>query len=191
MGARGSVPASAARRERPGSGRKEATLSDFLVILLLCLIFMFGVVRPFVAEPLYVPTESMAPTLVPGDRVLAAKFFYRLGDPRRGDLVLLSSPEGDAEDLIKRVVGLPGDTVEIRDGVLYVNDGRKNESYVDYRLTDSTFFGPLRVPEGHVFVMGDNRSNSRDSRVFGPAPEKDLLGKVVLRFWPLDRIELL
>lgn len=160
---------------------------DLLLIFALTLIFMFGVVRPFVVEPLYIPSESMSPTLQPGDRVIAAKFAYRLGDPRRGDLAVFRNPENGSEDLIKRVVATSGDEVEIRDGVLYVNGERKEEPYVNYRLTDSVFFGPEKVPAAHVFVMGDNRSNSRDSREFGPVPEKDLLGKVLVRFWPLDR----
>ncbi len=168
-----------------------ASLLDLLLILVLALIFMFGVVRPFVVEPLYIPSESMSPTLEPGDRVIAAKFVYRLGDPHRGDLAVLRNPENKDEDLIKRVVGLPGDAVEVRDGVLYVNGERNEEPYVNYRLTDSTFFGPEKVPQGHVFVMGDNRSNSRDSRDFGPVPEKDLLGKAVVRFWPLSRLDAL
>lgn len=168
-------------------GRKSAGLIDALVILALCVLFTFGVVRPFVVEPRYVPTESMAPTLVAGDRVVTAKFVYFLDEPRRGDLALLKDPEGRGVDLIKRVVGLPGDTVEIRDGALYVNGERKRESYVNYRLTDGTFFGPLQVPEERVFVMSDNRANSRDSREFGPMPEEDLLGKVILRFSPPER----
>lgn len=159
-----------------------------LLILAFALILMFGVVRPYIVEPLYIPSQSMSPTLEPGDRVIAAKFAYRLGDPERGDLALFKSVEGPNEDLIKRVVGLPGDEIEVRDGVLYVNGERKEESYVNYRLTDSVFFGPVEVPQGHVFVMGDNRSNSRDSRDFGSVPEKDLLGKAVVRFWPLGRM---
>lgn len=146
---------------------------------------MFGVVRPFVAEVFRIPSESMSPTLKVGDSVLAAKFAYRFSEPERGDLAVFDGPEGTT---IKRVVGLPGDTVAVRDGVLVVNGDAKREPYVDYELTDSSFFGPERVPEGHVFVMGDNRSNSLDSRSFGPVPEEDLTGKVVLRLAPLGRI---
>jgi len=156
-------------------------------VLALSLVVIFGFVRPFVVEPFYVPSESMNPTLRPGDSVLAAKFAYRLADPRRGALVVFESPTDANEVLMKRVVGLAGDTVEVRDGVLFVNGDRKAEPYVDYGLTDSTFFGPARVPRDHVFVMGDNRSNSKDSRSFGAVPEDDLLGRVFVRFWPLDR----
>lgn len=145
---------------------------------------MFGVVRPFVAEVFRIPSESMSPTLETGDSVLAAKFAYRFSDPERGDLAVFDGPDGTT---IKRVVGLAGDVVAVRDGVLVVNGEPKREPYVDYGLTDSSFFGPERVPKDHVFVMGDNRSNSLDSRAFGPVPREDLTGRVLMRISPLDR----
>ena len=153
----------------------------------LAVILMFGVVRPFVVEPFYVPSGSMEPTLKPGDRVLAAKSAYRFSNPHRGDLVVFKDPRNPEEDLIKRVVGLPGDTVAIRDAVLYINGQREMEPYVDYPMIDATYFGPVKVPAGKVFVMGDNRGNSVDSRSFGPVPEDNLLGKVFMRFWPPGR----
>ena len=151
---------------------------------------MFGIVRPFVAETFSIPSESMSPTLQPGDQVLVGKLAYRFTEPQRGDLAAFveGSESEEEEATIKRVVGLAGDEVAVDDGVLVVNgEPQEEEAYVDYRLTDSSFFGPEEVPEGHVFVMGDNRSNSRDSRTFGPVPEGDLIGKVILRFWPPDR----
>jgi signal peptidase I len=172
--------------EVPGEpGGRSGSLLDLVLILALCLIFMFGVVRPFAVEALRIPSESMVPTLEVGDRVLVNKFIYRFEDIGRGDLTLFEGHDGEAT--IKRVVGLPGDRIAVRDGVLFVNGESRKESYVDYRLADSTFFGPEKVPEGHVFVMGDNRTNSRDSRDLGPVPEKDVLGKVFLRLWPPDR----
>ncbi len=85
------------------------------------------------------------------------------------------------------MVGLPGDVISVEDGVLVRNGIFEREPYVDYVATDSSFFGPETVPEGHVFVMGDNRSNSRDSRTLGPVPEEHLIGRAVLRFWPIER----
>ncbi|HKH10022.1 MAG TPA: signal peptidase I [Rubrobacter sp.] len=158
-----------------------------LLVLALSLIVVFGFVRPFVVEPFYVPSDSMNPTLRSGDSVLVAKFAYRLADPQRNSLVVFESPTDTNKILMKRVVGVAGDRVAVRDGVLFVNGERKSEPYVNYRLTDSTFFGPARVPEDHVFVMGDNRSNSVDSRSFGAVPEEDLLGEAFVRFWPLGR----
>ncbi len=161
---------------------------DLLFVLFLSLVFMFGVVRPFVVEPFRIPSGSMTPTLEPGDRVLVAKFAYRLADPDRGDLAAFESAGYEDEVNIKRVVRLPGDTVEVWDGVLVVNGEAQEESYVDYGLTDGTFFNPETVPEGRVFVMGDNRTNSQDSRSSGPVSKQDLLGEMFLRFWPLNRI---
>lgn len=177
--------ASKARKGEEDARRgKGLSAIDLVVVLALCLFFVFGVVRPFLVEPFFIPSESMSPTLNPGDRVLAAKPAYLLDGPARGDLVVFDDGDGA---VIKRVVGLAGDVVSVEDGVLVVNGESRREPYVDYELTDSTFFGPVTVPEGHVFVMGDNRSNSRDSRTIGPVSEEDLIGRVDLRFWPLDR----
>lgn len=151
--------------------------------MLLCIAFVFGVVRPFVAEVLFIPSGSMSPTLESGDRVLADKLAYRLGEPRRGELAVFDSPEEGGLN-VKRVVGIAGDEVEIRDGVLHVNGERQREPYVNYRRNDGAFFGPSNVPEGHVFVLGDNRQNSLDSRSIGPIPEERLVGEIRLRLWP-------
>ncbi|HKH10802.1 MAG TPA: signal peptidase I [Rubrobacter sp.] len=153
------------------------------LILALSLAFVFGVVRPFGAEAFRVTSGSMAPTLRAGDHVLVDKLAYRMGDPRRGDLVAFRGAGGGV--MIKRAVGLPGDTVAVRDGVLYVNGTRVVEPYVNYGLNESNYFGPVRVPGDHVFVMGDHRENSRDSREFGPVRRGDLIGRVALRVWPV------
>ncbi|MGB3633113.1 MAG: signal peptidase I [Rubrobacteraceae bacterium] len=176
-----------ADRKSPDSEGKTGRVLDLLLILTLSLIFMFGVVRPFVAEVFRIPSESMAPTLEAGDRVLVNKFVYRFTEPERGDLVLFEEPVNEGPLAIKRVVGLPGDKVAVWDGVLFVNGERREEFYVDYQTADSTFFGPERVPEDHMLVMGDNRANSLDSRSFGAVPDEDVLGKVSLRLWPLGR----
>ena len=176
---------SLARNAEGGARRgKGVAAIDLMVVLALCVIFVFGVVRPFFVEPFFIPSESMAPTLNPGDRVLAAKSVYFFAEPARGDLAVFDDGSGA---VIKRVVGLAGDVISVEDGVLVVNGEPRREPYVDYRLADSSFFGPVTVPEGHVFVMGDNRSNSRDSRTLGPVSEGDLIGRAVLRFWPLER----
>ena len=158
----------------------------FMLFALVAVFLIFGFVRPFVAEPFGITTDSMDPTLRAGDSVLAVKFAYRLAEPRRGDVVLFEAPD-DGAPTIKRVVGVTGDTVAVRDGVLFVNGEKKREGYVDYGMTDSTFLGPTDVPDGHVYLMGDNRMNSLDSRSYGPVPEADILGGVPLRVWPLDR----
>ncbi len=167
-----------------GLRRREFGVLHFLFIPAFCLILAFGVIRPFVAEIFYVPSESMEPTFEAGDQILALKFVYRFVEPRRGDLIVFDSPEQGGGTTTKRLVGLPGDAVEVRDGVLSVNGKPQREPYVNYRRTDGNFFGPRIVPRGQVFVMGDNRPNSRDSRSFGTVPDANISGKVVLRFWP-------
>lgn len=176
-----------AKRGASGPGNKTGRSIDLFLIVVLSLVFMFGIVRPFVAEVFRIPSESMTPTLEAGDRVLVNKFIYRFTEPTRGDLVLFEEPVSGEPIAIKRVVGLPGDKVAAWDGVLFVNGERREESYVDYQTADSTFFGPEKVPEDRVLVMGDNRTNSLDSRSFGAVPVENVLGKVSLRLWPPDR----
>ncbi len=170
------------------SAKKGGGLLEFLVILLVAFVLVFGFVRPFVVEAFYIPSESMVPTLEVGDRVLVNKFIYRFTEPDRGDIVVF---EREGQDLIKRVVALPGDRISVRDGTLYVNGETRNEDYLNQEFPDLSSFGPVTVPEGRVFVMGDNRANSRDSRFIGPIPEEDIQGEAFLRFWPPGRIGLI
>jgi signal peptidase I len=169
-----------ARARTPGSGQQGRRTGSrlFGVALLVAVLAVVGAVRLFVVEAFYVPTPSMAPTLPAGAHAFASKLAYRLGTPERGDIVVLEGPRQHSGLLVKRVVGVAGQRVEVRDGVLFVDRVRQREPYVDHRLVDSTFFGPVTVPPDHVFVLGDNRSNSVDSRVFGAVAESDLLGKV-------------
>src|SRR5215210_3618842 len=125
------------REDQPKVRRGSAL--DLLLMMVLAAALMFGVVRPFVAEVFLIPSGSMSPTLKVGDSVLALKLAYRFTEPQRGDLAVFKDPEDELT--IKRIVGLPGDTIATRDGVLYVNGEPKRESYVDYELTDSTFYG--------------------------------------------------
>jgi signal peptidase I len=142
-----------------------------LAVLILC--------RAFVAEPFGIPSESMEPTLDPGDSVIANKLAYRFGSPHVGDVAVLTGPDGEV--FAKRIVALGGARVEIRDGVLFVDQKPRRESYVDYSRVDGFFFGPARVPKDTVFVLGDNRGDSQDSRDFGPIPVDDLIGRVDVR----------
>ena len=179
-------------------------LWDLLLMLVVAFNLVFGVVRPFVAEPMRVPSKSMAPTLQPEDRMLTNKLAYDLTNPDRGDLVVFRGVEkGKKERLVKRVVGLPGDVVHVDRGILKVNGDPRNEPYVFKKKPQGdregrigprkappgvNSFGPMFVPEDHVFVMGDNRAHSHDSRYFGPVPRENLIGEASVRFWPLDRL---
>ncbi len=173
--------------ERRSAAHK--TLLELLVILLVSFALVFGFVRPVIAAPFYVGSESMVPTLMVWDRVLINKLAYDFAEPKRGDIVLFESLEGGEDPLIKRVVGLPGDTVEVENGTLYVNGEPQREPYVNDRFWNAqTPYGPLEVPDGHYFMMGDNRGNSADSRYFGPVPEENLIGEALFRFWPPGRV---
>jgi signal peptidase I len=153
---------------------------------LLPLMALFGA-RAFVAEPFHIPSSSMSPTLDAGEHVLANKLAYRIGEPRVGDVVVLNRPGGD-DVLVKRVVATARQRVEIRDGVLFVDRRPRRESYVDYAMVDGFFFSPVRVPPDAVFVLGDQRGDSEDSRDFGAVPLARLIGRVDARVWPLSEV---
>jgi signal peptidase I len=177
-----------ATSETPRTPKKAGGLVEFLVILAVAFVLVFGFVRPFVLEAFRIPSESMVPTLLVGDRVFVNKFIYRFTEPERGDVVVFESVNGGEEDLIKRVVGVAGDEVEVRGGVLSVNEVPQNEPYLNRGIPDDSFFGPMRMSEGEVFVMGDNRANSADSRVFGPVHIEYIEGEAFAFFWPPSRI---
>jgi signal peptidase I len=186
--------------EEPGKSRRErrlerekkkrkAGVAELLLTAVVALVLVFGFVRPFVVEAYRIPTESMVPTLEVGDRVLANKFIYRFTEPERRDIVVFDSvDEDDDQTLIKRVVGVAGDEIQVQGGVLYVNGEAQEEPYLNGPDQFWGIYGPTVVPEGHIFVMGDNRGNSADSRVFGPLPLENLKGEAFVRFWPVSKI---
>jgi signal peptidase I len=142
----------------------------------------------FLAQATRVYGSSMEPNLHTDQRLVVEKVTYRLHEPRRGDVIVLRMPERGPELLIKRVIALPGETIEVRDGNVYIDGVVLSEPY----LSQPTYgqFGPLRVPEGEVFVMGDNRGASNDSRIFGPVPENRVLGRAWVSYWPPDDLGL-
>lgn len=146
------------------------------------------ILRTFVIQAFWIPSGSMIPTLEPGDRVLVLKFWYHLPgiSPKRGDVVVFKYPVDPRRDFVKRIVGLPGDVVEIRGGVVYVNGVSLSEPYVVNK--DDFDMVPTKVPEGSYFCMGDNRPNSQDSRYWGFVPRKMIKGPAVFRYWPLGRM---
>ena len=192
----GRFSTSQGEREEVSKTKKEWGAWALFMILVVAVDLVFGFVRPFVVEPMRVPSASMAPTLQPGDRVLTNKFVYDFANPAKGDLVVFESvDERKDEEIVKRVVGLPGDEISVQQGVLLVNDEQPYEPYLAtqeespaHETPGVSSFGPTVVPRDHVFVMGDNRTNSYDSRFFGPVPEENLVGEVSTRFWPPGRL---
>ena len=156
------------------------------LVFVACFALVFGFVRPVVAAPSVVQGPSMQPTLETGDRVLVNKLGYRFGEPERGDVVLLHGEEGQL--LIKRVAALPGETVAARDGEIYVDGEPLREPYAHRAAPAMLTMEPTTVPPGHVYVLGDNRANSTDSRYFGPVPQERLVGEAVAILWPPNHL---
>jgi signal peptidase I len=141
----------------------------------------------FLAQATQVHGQSMEPTLHSEQRLVVEKISYRFHGPRRGDIIVLKSPQQRSELLIKRVIGLPGETVEIRRGWVYINGQELGEPYLE-RSTGGNW-GPIIVPPLHVFVLGDNRGFSNDSRAFGMVSiQKDIVGRAWVSYWPIDEV---
>ena len=200
--------------------KRAALLKDLRQLVLMAAIILTG--RSVLADWYVVPTGSMKPTILEGDRVFVWKSAYQMrvpfsrfrifttGDPHRGDVVVIRNPDGGSVPFVKRLIGLPGDTVELRDESLYVNGKLQKTDFLPERHTDDgepvrlgtehlngrdhpirilperpalRTFGPVTVPPDEVFLMGDNRDESRDARFFGTRPVKDLLGRAVGIMW--------
>jgi signal peptidase I len=144
----------------------------------------------FVGQIARVDGSSMQPTLEDNDRLVVNKLAYRLHAPAVGDVVMLLSPENPSKALVKRVIAEPGDTIESRDGKIFVNSLAMPDAFLadEYRSTDS--WGPRTVPAGYYWVMGDHRNNSYDSRMFHEVPAKYILGKIAVRWWPIPKVRL-
>ena len=179
-----------------GQGSSHHRLRDTVewVAIVLGAFAVALVVKTFLIQAFYIPSESMFPTLTEDDRVLVNKLSYQLHDVRRGDLVVFerppSEPDSTIKDLIKRVVALEGETIEERDGELYIDGRLLEEPYLDDGV-DSRNLVRTVVPEGHVFVMGDNRGASRDSRFFGPIDTELIVGRAFVQVWPIPALEVL
>jgi signal peptidase I len=210
------VPPAAGGGDEAGSGAAEGTaegpdrrkrrqraLIEWLIILAIVLVCTV-VLRTFVVQSYSIPSLSMAPTLQIGDRIIVDKLSYRFGSVHRGDIVVFARPpleDQDYADLVKRVIGLPGETISARDGHVYINGKRLYEPWLP--PGPQTFTGPLpgdsneqfnmpgpvKIPQGEYYVMGDNRINSEDSRFFGPIPKSLIVGRAVVVAWPLSHIK--
>lgn len=169
------------------------TVGGTVLVMWLLFTFVLGV--------FYVPSGSMLDTIQLGDRVVGEKVSYRFGAPRQGDVVTFLDPAGSGETLIKRVIAMSGQTVDLRGGTVYVDDQACDESYTEGRASmpleehASNLSGPISypyvVPDGCIWVMGDNRTNSLDSRYFGAIPIASVTSHAVFIYWPLDDVHTL
>jgi signal peptidase I len=158
-------------------------LHDLSIAVLFCFFLV-----SFVAQAFRVQGTSMQPLLSDSERIIVNKLAYRFGAIERGDVVVFWYPRDPSVSFIKRVVGRPGDVVELRDGQLIVNGERVREEYLrpDFRGRETS--GPETVPPGYYYVLGDHRTSSNDSRSWGEVPEKYIYGRAAFRFWPLSKL---
>ncbi|WP_346354501.1 signal peptidase I [Azotosporobacter soli] len=165
-------------------------IKDWIVSILVAVVLAFFI-RYFIVELYMVEGPSMRPTLLNAERLVVNKFIYRFKAPERGDVLVFQYPRDTSRDFIKRVIGVPGDTIEIKDGKVFLNGQLQNETYILEKTRGS--YPLVTVPEGTIFVMGDNRNNSEDSRFRDVGfVSRDLIkGKAMLVFWPFDQLKTL
>ncbi|KKS46774.1 MAG: Signal peptidase I [Candidatus Gottesmanbacteria bacterium GW2011_GWA2_42_18] len=168
---------------------------DFLETIVVAL-SVFVVIYLFIVQPHEVKGSSMEPTFQNNEYIITDKISYRFGKPNRGDVVIFKAPVNPDVDYIKRIIGLPGETVMVQSGRIYIDGKMLNEPY----LEDLTPIFPggfikegvvVSIPENHYFVMGDNRPHSSDSREFGPIEKKLIIGRAVFRYWPINNLGLI
>ena len=182
-----------AKRSKRSSRSSTRNMVEWALVIVGAILVAF-LVKTFLIQAFQIPSASMHPTLLEGDRVLVNKLSYDLHDVNRGDVIVFARPKGmnaapgDPDDLIKRVIGLPGDTVQTKDGDVYVNGRRLEEPYLAKGTVSEGLDDPVTVPDGHVWVMGDNRGDSQDSRVFGPIDEDTIVGRAFMVMWPPSRM---
>ncbi|HEY9882913.1 MAG TPA: signal peptidase I [Thermosynechococcaceae cyanobacterium] len=176
--------------EKPPQKTTENPWLEGLKTIGLSAVLAFGI-RTFVAEARYIPSGSMLPTLQINDRLIVDKLGYHFKSPERGDVVVFSPTDTLAKQnfhdaFIKRVIGLPGDKVEVKGGRVFINDQALRESYI---AEDPQYqYGPVTVPQDAYLVLGDNRNNSYDSHYWGFVPRDRIIGRAVVRFWPMNRL---
>jgi signal peptidase I len=188
-------------RPAPPSGKTPSkagwlTFVEWAILVISALAIAL-LIKTFLFQAFYIPSESMVPTLEKNDRVLVNKLSYRMHPVHRGDIVVFKSPPGvdpSVKDLVKRVIGLPGETIEARpDGHVYINGKLLIEKWLPKGVRTEPGFPPITIPPDSYYVLGDNRENSKDSRFFPEhfIKKKDIVGRVFVRIWPLNRIDIL
>ena len=179
--AQSSPPENRERSASPGLHRELRTWARDLVVALGLAV----VIIVFFYQPVKVEGTSMTPALADQERIFINKFVYRLEPIERGDVVVFWYPLDHSKSFIKRVIGLPGDEVEIRRGRVYIDGALLDEPYVPEQFADRSSVAAMTVPEHEYFVMGDHRISSNDSRIFGPVPVGFIYGKAVFAYWPM------
>jgi signal peptidase I len=188
----GSGPSSSgeeASQAAQDKGRPRALRWLIEIVVIVAAAFVLALlVQQFIVKPFAIPSPSMEPTLMEGDRVLVNRLVYHFHPPHRGDVIVFHPPGRTGSDpFIKRVVAVAGDTVAVHDGMLYLNGVAQDEPYImEYPIEDD--YPETYIPEGYVWAMGDNRNNSGDSRVFGPVSLDSIMGEAFAVYWPLSRI---
>jgi signal peptidase I len=208
-GGGGAEPSEPSKRKKPRSLQR--TVIEWVLLLGGALVIAL-LIKTFLFQAFYIPSESMTPTLNVGDRVLVNKVSYRLHDVNRGDIVVFETPpkaedaNGAIKDLVKRVVALPGETLSTQGGRVFINGRPLEEPYLENgtktctlnsnpadceRGVAGTEIAPIRIPKDHVYVMGDNRGASKDSRFFDAIEESSIVGRVFIRIWPINDVGFL
>lgn len=182
-----SLTAKPKREAEPFSAR---WMLEWVVLIAVAFVLALGI-KTFIVQPFVIPSGSMEPTIQIGDRVLVNRFIYRFTSPARGDIIVFEPWRRGQPDLIKRIVAVGGDTIAMgRDGRFTINGKPIDEPFIapQNRRTQPGGLLPYKVPSGMVFVMGDNRNNSGDSRFNGPVAVSGIVGKAFVRYWPIGRI---
>ena len=165
-------------------------IKDWIVSIVIAVVLAM-IIRNFLVEPYLVDGPSMMPTLQNQQRLVVNRLIYRLREPEKGEILIFQYPKDPSRDFIKRVIAVPGDTIEIKDGNVFVNDELQTEDYILSKCRGD--YPRVKIPEGHILVMGDNRNNSEDSRFpdVGFVPFELIKGKAMVVFWPLADMKAL
>lgn len=174
--------------------KKKGLLREYAEALFLALLLALFI-RTFVVQAFRIPSGSMIPALLVGDQILVDKLVYKFRKPERGDIMVFRYPEDETRDFIKRLIGMPGDKLEVKNRVVYINDKPLDEADYAYHESPMTNnfhsdvrynFGPIEIPKNKYFMMGDNRENSQDSRFWGLLDEDKIIGRAFIIYWSRD-----
>lgn len=176
------------KEEQNTTKPQKSTLREMLESIVIA-VLLAAVIRLFILEPFYIPSGSMEPNLMIDDRIIVSKVTYHFKEPQRGDIIVFKFPLDTSRNFVKRLIAKEGEIVEIKNSVLYINNQPVPEDYLPKGLGFQDY-GPQKVPEGHYFMLGDNRNNSDDSRVWGYLAKELIVGKAEVIYWPLNRISL-